>query len=60
MEGRRVTLFKSVSGGDALINRKATEKGAQGTRRGSSKHERTGKKKEVAPMPPKGWNPDEG
>lgn len=38
MVGKRVTLFETAYGGtDALIGHKATEKGAQGTRRGKGK-----------------------
>ena len=45
IEGRRVRLYKSASGGDSLIDHKQGEPGKPGTRRGSSKHVRTGKKK---------------
>ena len=50
MEGRRVTLFKTKSGeGDSLIETKQGEKREHGTKRGSSEHERTGKKKAAPP-----------
>jgi len=46
MEGKRVTLFKSASGtGDSLFDNKQGEKRAHGTRRGSSKHVRTGRRR---------------
>lgn len=53
MVGRRVTLFKSESGqGDSLHDRKASEPSKSRTKRGSSSHERTGKRKDGAPSTP--------
>lgn len=48
MEGKRVSMFKAEDGtGESLIDRKQSEKSARETRRGSSRHKRTGRRKEA-------------